>query len=573
MRIMPPAPAQSTGGREPEREDGRADDRDMGRLARYVGRAIAAVAMIIVAMAIVFGLSSCQAAPRAATTVVMASGSDLESANPLVTVHPLSRQVQRHVLLVTLARYDEELRPVPYLAREWHWSGDRRVLTLRLFTGLRWHDGVATTARDAAFTLEAARDPATGYPRQADLAGMTAVRALDDSTVSLHFDSPQPRFPAVLCELPLVPAHILGGTARDAMRQARFGTAPVGNGPFRFVSRTAGARWVFERDSLFPAALGGPPHVRRLVVAVVDESTTKFAGLVSGELDVAGIAPTMAELVASDPQLRVLTYPVLFSTGIIFNSHRPPFDDVRVRRAVDVSLRRDRIVAAAFAGYAQPAAGPVPPASPLALDTVAAFDAARADSLLDAAGWRRAGGRWRERDGVPLRFDLLTVGSADNAVEQLIQADLAERGVRMEIRQLELGGFLAAARGREKRFDALITGIPGDPTLSYLSAMYDSRMAGGALDYGDFHSPRLDAVLARAAGAADDSIRADAWRAVQRSLLREMPAAWVFHSSGVQGLSRRLTGVTMDLRGELATVALWGVDGDGRAVAAAVAGR
>lgn len=548
MRIMPPEPESSTG-----EELG-------GRTARYLARAIAGVAVAIVLLAAMVLLSACQGATRAPTTVVMASGSDLESANPLVTVHPLSRQVQRHVLLVTLARYDESMAPVPYLAREWHWSADRRALTLRLHTALRWHDGVPTTARDAAFTLEAARDPATGYPRQADLAGLARVEAPDDSTLVLHFHDEQARFPSVLCELPLVPEHLLAQVSRERMRQAPYGTSPVGNGPFRFVSRSAGSRWVFERDSAFPAALGGPPELKRLVVVVVDEATTKFSGLVSRELDVAGIAPTMAHLVERDPGLRVLDYPVLFSTGIVFNSHRSPFDDLRVRRAIDLSIRRERIVREAFAGFAQPAAGPVPSASPLALDTVPEFAPSRADSLLDAAGWIRAdGARWRTRQGVPLRFELLTVGSADNAVEQLIQSDLAERGIRMEIRQLELGGFLAAARAAEKRFDALITGVPGDPSLSYLAAMYGSAMAGGALDYGAFHTRTLDVLLARAAGARTEAGRVDAWRDVQRELARELPAAWLFHSRGVQGLSRRLAGVTMDLRGELATVTTWNV--------------
>ncbi|HEX5830937.1 MAG TPA: ABC transporter substrate-binding protein, partial [Gemmatimonadaceae bacterium] len=337
---------------------------------------------------------------------------------------------------------------------------------------------------------------------------------------------------------------------------AGWNLAPVGNGPFRFVAREPGARWVFARNPDFPRALGGPPRIERLVVAVVDEATTKFAGLVSGDLDVAGIAPSMASLVARDERLRVLTYPVLFSTAIVFNPHRPPFDDVRVRRAVSAAVRRTRIVSSAFAGFGDPAAGPVSPASPLALGGVPRVDPAYADSLLDAAGWRRDADGVRRRAGRPLAFALLTVGASDNPVEQLVQADLRERGILMEIRQLELGAFLAQARAPEKRFDALVTGVPGDPSLAYLSSMYDSRFAGGALDYAGFHTPRLDALLAQAR-AADAAGAPDAWRAVQRELEREMPAAWLFHSRGVQGLSRRLRDVTMDLRGELVSVARW----------------
>src|SRR6266850_5074110 len=108
-------------------------------------------------------------APRRGGTVLFASGADLQSINPLLTVHPLARQVQRYVLLTTLLRYDSTLTPQPYLARAWRWSDGGRRLTLALRRDVRWHDGHPTTARDVAWTLEAARDPATGYPRSGDL--------------------------------------------------------------------------------------------------------------------------------------------------------------------------------------------------------------------------------------------------------------------------------------------------------------------------------------------------------------------------------------------------------------------
>src|ERR1700759_4038621 len=97
--------------------------------------------------------AGCIAPQRSPETVVYASGADLESANPLVTVHPLSRQVQRYALFVTLARYDSTLHARPYYARRWAWSPDRTTLTLHLDPSLRWHDGVPTSARDVAFTL------------------------------------------------------------------------------------------------------------------------------------------------------------------------------------------------------------------------------------------------------------------------------------------------------------------------------------------------------------------------------------------------------------------------------------
>jgi peptide/nickel transport system substrate-binding protein len=507
---------------------------------------------------------ACAAAARDPDTVVLASGADLESANPLVTIHPLSRQVQRYALFVTLARLDSLLQPAPYLARGWSFDEERRTLSMNLETALRWHDGVPTTARDAAWTINAARDPRTGFPRAADLVGITGVNAPDDSTLTISFANAQPSFPPVLAELPILPAHLLRDVAPDSMRNTPFSFNPVGNGPFRFVERVRGKRWVFERNEEFPPRLGGPPRIRRFVIAVVDEATTKFAGLVSGELDLAGIAPTMADLVASDPRLRVLSYPGLLANGIVFNMQQPPFDDPRVRHAVSLSIDRQRLVDVAWAGFATASAAAVVADNPLGLAITSATDALAADSLLDAAGWTRGSDGIRSRAGSAFEFELLTVGSANNEVEQLIQADLAARGIAMRIRTAEFASFLAQARATPKTFDAIITGIPGDLSLAYLASMFDSSLAGSALDYSSYHTRTLDSLFARVRVAGDAPTLAAAWLSVQQELHRMLPVVWLYHSRGVQGMSARLSGVTMDLRGELVSIVEWSSAGGAR---------
>jgi peptide/nickel transport system substrate-binding protein len=502
------------------------------------------------------GVMSC-APQRPSDVVVYASGTDLESGNPLVTVHSLSRQIQRYALFVTLAKYDSALVAVPYAARSWEWSPDRTRLTFHLVSGLQWHDGRPTTARDVAFTIDAARDPATGYWRATDLAAVDSVLATTDTTVSVHYRVPQSAFPLVLCELPILPVHLLGGVAHAEMKRASFNLNPVGNGPFKFVERRAGERWSFRRNDAFPQSLGGPPRVASIVVSVVDEPTTKFAGLASGDLDIAGIAPTMASLAGRDPSLRIVDYPVLFTTGLVFNVHKPPFDDLRVRRALSMSVDRDRILRAALAGYGRPASGPVPPESPLALQGEPVRDTAAADALLDAAGWRRGTDGMRVRDGRPFEIDLLTVGSGDNALEQLVQSDFGLRGVRLNIRQVELGSFLTEARAATKRFDLLVAGFPGDVALAFLASMFESRQSGGALDYTGFHTPRLDSLFAATRTAQSDAERAAVWKDIQRTLADAAPIAWIYHSRGVQGVSARLRNVVMDLRGELVTLPQW----------------
>jgi peptide/nickel transport system substrate-binding protein len=341
------------------------------------------------------------------------------------------------------------------------------------------------------------------------------------------------------------------------MKRAAFNSDPVGNGPFRFVERRPGQLWRYSRNADFPAELGGPPTFAGLVVAVVDEATTKFAGLSSGDLDVAGISPTMASLARKDASLRVVEYPILFSTGIVLNVHRPPFDDVRVRRAIDLSIDRERVVRVELAGFGTPAFGPVPPESPLSASVESKPNPTTADSLLDAAGWTRGADGVRVRNGKPFSFELLTVGSADNAIEQLIQSDLQARGIRMSIRQMEGGAFLTTMRASPKNFDAAITGVSGDVSLAYLAAMYEGAQKGGSLDYAAYHNAALDRAFATTRTATTDATRRDAWRAVQQQLADSLPMVWIYHSRGVQGISARLDGVTMDLRGELVSLAHW----------------
>lgn len=500
-------------------------------------------------LVLALALAGCRPAAPAGT-LFFASGADLQSINPLITTHPLAKQVQRYVLFMTLAQYDSALVPRPYLAAAWAWSADRRILTLTLRDDVRWHDDSLTTVRDVVFTLEAARDPASGYPRASELSCLEKVQARGRAAareVELSFCRPQERFPDVLTDLAILPEHLLRGVPRPQLARVPFNEHPVGNGPFRFVAHEPNRRWVFAANPAFPAGLGGPPAMARLVIAVVDEPTTKLAALVAGELDFAGIAPLHASLVRRMPGRTVLDYPLLLSYGLVWNTARAPFDNPRLRRALTLALDRRQIVDAYSYGFAEVADGPVAPAHPLAVAVPAVpFDRAAAAALLDSLGWLAGADGLRSRAGHSLAFTLTTVGTADNVLEQLIQADLAAVGVTMRIRQLELGAFLAASQGGTRDYDALVSGITGDLALGYLDALFDSRRLAGPLQMAQYRNPAVDAALDRGDYAA-----------VQRLVAADLPISFLYHARGVQGVNTRVRGVHLDLRGELASLSNW----------------
>ncbi len=456
-------------------------------------------------------------AARRGTTVILASGADLQSPNPLLTVHPLARQVQRYALLVTLVRYDSSLALAPYFARAWRWSARRDTLTLTVATGLRWHDGLPTTAADAAWTLNAAQDPATGYPRRNELADLMAVQAPDDTTLVLEFLRPQAELPDVLTDLAILPRHRFEGVSLGELRRAEWNARPVGNGPFRFVAHEPNRRWIFEANREFPAELGGPPRLGRLVIAVVDEPTTKLAALTAGELDLAGINPAHAAFVRADRRLAVVDYPLVFTYALVLNLRRPPFDRLNVRRALSLATDRLALVHGALFGYGTPAGGPVPPQ--LAADSAPPplYAPGRAIPLLGDQ---------------PLRFEMLTVGSGEAALEQMLQAQFAAIGIRTEIRQLELSTFLDRVQGPTHEFDTAVMGIPGDLRLGHLGPLLELS------------------------GLSGDGDR----ETLVRRFADSLPAIFLYHARGVQGMNRRVRGVRMDLRGELATLTQWWVD-------------
>jgi peptide/nickel transport system substrate-binding protein len=474
-----------------------------------------------IALAAVLALVGCgPMAGRRGATVMFASGADLQSINPLLTLHPLAHQVQRYVLFTTLVRYDSAMQVEPYLARGWQWSPDHRRLTFTLHADLRWHDGRPTTAHDAEWTLNAARDSVTGYPRYQDVRNLQRVSAPDDTTLVLTFRDPQRAVPDVLTDLAILPEHLLGNTSHGELRRAPFNEHPVGNGPFRFVSHEANRRWVFQRNDSFPASLGGAPKLERFIVVVVDEPATKLAALSSGELDFAGIQPAHAAFVRRDPDLAVVSYPLLFTYGIVFNTRHPPFDQLAVRRAVSDALDREEIVNGYLFGFGTPAWGPVPVGAPGGLD-------AGRESRVTS----REAARPETRDSRP-SFQLLTVGSGEAALEQLVQAQLARAGFEVHIRQMELSAFLDRVYGPSHDFDAAVLGVPGDPGLGYLA-------------------PLLELAGLPANGNTD---------AQQRTFRDAVPVAFLYHARGLQGMNRRVHDVVMDLRGELPTVAQWSVE-------------
>ncbi|OLC96345.1 MAG: hypothetical protein AUJ00_04450 [Gemmatimonadetes bacterium 13_1_40CM_3_70_6] len=186
-----------------------------------------------------------------------------------------------------------------------------------------------------------------------------------------------------------------------------------------------------------------------------------------------------------------------------------------MRLAAALAIDRREIVDGYAFGFASIADGPVPPLLPQYL-SVPRLPTAPDSSRALLAGRRP-------------RFEMLSVGSGEGALEQMLQARLAAVGFDVSIRLLELSAFNDRVYGPHHDFQAAVMSLPGDAGLGYLQPIGD--LTGIPV-------PRDPA-------------------AAQRLFAERLPVAWLYHARGVNGMNRRVQGVTMDLRGELGTLSRW----------------
>ena len=506
-------------------------------------------------------------AERYGGTLVVAGRGDPVSMNSLVSTDFESGQFQTYVLFVTLVKSDMDYKPQPYFARSWEFDSDTSEVVFHLRHDLEWHDGTPVTSRDVAFTFERLKDPAVPFPNPAYFDYWDAVEVIDPVTVRFYV---RPHANALYgwTRTAIMPEHILGDVQPAELESHRFGTlSPVGNGPFRFVERVPGDRWVFEANPDFPAELGGRPYLDRLVYRQIPDEFALTAALRTGEVDlVIEASPSMLDQVATDSTVVSTAYSAPEYLFIAWNPRRPEFADPRVRRALTAAIDRETLVQVVLGGHGAVAPGPVGPWH-WAHDstwTPIPYAPEEAAAILDEAGWVDSDGDGvRDRDGVPFSFELLATPRRDRAaIQTLVQASLAEVGIEADPLVREQGALVPLVIGADRRFDAVIIGWARDVPLND-SDLWACDQVGQPFQFTSYCNPELDPVL--------DSIPLTADRKRLRSLIgryhdlivADQPYTFLYYVDRVDLYRARVYGVEMDSRGDWVGAARWWVHDEG----------
>ena len=454
-----------------------------------------------------------------------------------------------------LVALDEENKPIPELAERWEVEGGGSLYRFHLRRDVRWHDGQRFTSADVKFTFEELLLKLHSRTRASLSSKLISVDAPDDYTVEFRFRGPYaPLLQHVdVEEAPIMPRHVFAGT--DPLRNPA-NTAPIGTGPFRFVSYRSGSeiRYAANQDYF-----RGAPKIQDLVFRIIPDAGTQVIALEAGEVDfLFGVPGPDRPRLRRDPRFRVVQTPGYSGgsnciTTVGFNLDRPMLRDVRFRRAVAHAVDRPQFLERVLFGEGRVADAPISSQIAFAHASglrIPAFDTAEASRLFAAAGWRRGKSGVRFARGVPGVVDgtplvvRFTVMPTQAGYGDLLRAQLRAVGVDLRVEPLEPAVFsqtVFTARDFDLTIVAYCNGT--DPEIGvrrqYMSSSIGPVPFSNAAGYRNLV---VDSLFDRAASALDIAERRRLYREIQEIAVHDQPYVWLVETLTTRAYGTRCRG-------------------------------
>jgi peptide/nickel transport system substrate-binding protein len=245
------------------------------------------------------------------------------------------------------------------LATSWAWDATKSKLTFKLHEGVKWHDGKPFSSADVKCTFDMllgkSKDRLRKNPRSVWYHNLKEVTVNGPAEATFVLADPQPGFIHLLASgyTPIYPCHVDAQIMR---------TAPIGTGPFKFAEwkRNETMRFVKNPDYFKK----GKPHLDAIVWTVIPSRSTRMLAFIAGDQDVSFSVdvtiPLMRDIKAKAPHAICDLHPTNVSTNLIVNSEKPPFDNPKVRQAMDMAIDRDAFITILFEGKADKAGAMLP---------------------------------------------------------------------------------------------------------------------------------------------------------------------------------------------------------------------
>lgn len=403
------------------------------------------------------------------------------------------------------------------IAKSWKWI-DNKTLEYELRKGVTFHNGEPLTSEDVAFSLNRVIKEGAVFgkssPRRGLVMSLESITCEDDYTVRLHLSKPEPTLPKMLSHQQIVPKDYVQDIVRREGEDAEafFGTHPVGAGPFKFVEWKKGEYLVLERYENYYGDF--PGNVDRVVFRVIPEESSRIASLKTGEIDIAlDLSLALIPELETDPNVVVKTAMGTRGRMVEMNVTKLPFNDIRVRWAMNYAVNIPEIVDTLYLGKGTVFAGPLFPVDKNVNPYLKpyGYDPDKAKKLLAEAGYPQ---------GFPLVIDAV---SPHIEWAQAVAAYLRAVGIDASVRIWEYKVVKPKLLAGERRMFVRDWGCSGLDPVGYLDA---KAVSGARGNYSTYSNLKVDKIMDWAGAETNPDVRKGLYWAVQQIVYHDAP--WIF---------------------------------------------
>jgi len=485
-------------------------------------------------------------------TLTVATQADVATFDPHHTGDVPSAMVQWH-MYETLLEWTDEGKVGPGLATEWSWSDDGLTLTMKIKKGVKFHDGTDLTAQVVKYNLDRMRNPDNALRVRPQVAAISDVQTPDDYTVVLKLSETSG---PLLSNLAADQAAIISQAALEKYGKD-ISLHPVGTGPFQFVQWDTKEKVVLKA---FPDYHGPKPYLDEIIFKPVPDQQARVAMLEAGDAQVAAPIPLQdIERLKADKRFAISSIAGMDNLHMPLNNLRKPFDDVRVRQALNYAVDKDALVKTVYLGYATPLTdSPLAPAmfGYAPVGDYYKYDVAKAKQLLADAGY-------------PNGFKMIIWIPdgryvQDRRVSEAVAGYLKDIGVEVDLQTYEWATYVNK-----------LLGSSPDPVPEYGAVLISFAVATRDADRGmgniyetsqwvpksfnlSFYSnAKVDAALAAGRKATDPQQRLSLYAEAGKQIMEDAPAIFLVAYQYVGASSAKVHGLKLDPNGAVNVNYCW----------------
>ena len=468
-------------------------------------------------------------------TLTVAAPSDAKTLDPHGTPESGSHNVMKQIY-ESLVTYNDKQEIVPLLAEKWEVIEDNKAHKFYLKKGVKFHNGEELKADDVLFTFQRATSPSGAaihaFSNYIDPKGLEVV---DDHTIIVR--TKQPMGSSFLASMNHPWSSILNRKAVEQFGKD-YGMNPVGTGKFKFDSWSKGDRITMTR---FDGYHGEKAGITKLIIRTVIEAASRTIELESGAVDLAIELPTVdVRRLQENKALNAVLQPgqMTFHLGMDM-VNKKPYNDIRVRQAMNMAVNRAGIVKAVFKGYAEQASGPISSAikyNKVKATPVSKMDLEKAKQLLKEAGYPNG-----------FKSEILTADRTDYInIATVLQENFRRIGIDCEIKVFEWGTYIDAIKtpGHAPYVMPWWGGAPAlDPFFLYGPQFHS--VSAGQTNRAFLKDPEIDALLDKGAELNDGPEREAVYGKVWDRLNELLPWVCIAYPNSIAAMDKTLKGVRL----------------------------